>query len=85
MFLSPSGTLGMKYWVHWAPLVRVVWLEGSSTPAEIPMENCGNCSWAAQMRCANTRGRSAVCVCASPAASPSKEAGVGEAVMRKSS
>lgn len=41
MFLSPAGTLGMKYWVRWAPLVQVVWLEGSLTPAEIPMENVG--------------------------------------------
>ena len=41
MFLSPSGTLGMKYWVRWAPLVRVVWLEGSLTPAEVPLEKVG--------------------------------------------
>lgn len=41
MFLSPSGMLGMKYWVPWALLVWVVWLEGTLTPAEILMEKVG--------------------------------------------
>lgn len=41
MFLSPSGILGMKYWVPWVSLVWVVWLEGTLSPADVLMEEVG--------------------------------------------
>lgn len=88
MFLSPFGTLGMKYWVCRGLLVRVVWLEGSLMQAEIPTENVGIGSWAARTCRANVRGRSAggSRVCTSPVASPSEGgSGVGEVVMHKPS
>lgn len=87
MFLSPSGTLGMKYWVRWALLVRVVRLEGSLMPVEVPMENVGITAGRPKHPVPTRGGRSAggSRVCTSPDASPGKEAGVGEVVMRKSS
>lgn len=40
-FLSPCGTQGMKYWVCQAPPDPPIWLKGSLSPAEIPMEIMG--------------------------------------------
>lgn len=81
MFLSPSGTLGMKYWVRWARLERAVWLDGSLTPAEILMENVGIAAGRPKCGMRSARGSR---VCTSPAASPSEETGVRAMVMGKS-
>lgn len=76
MFLSPSGTPGMKYRACWAPPVQEVRLQGSRTLVEVPMEKLG-----ATTRWPKHESRA----CILPATTfPSKETGTGEAPTRTS-
>lgn len=63
MFLSPSGILGMKYWVPWVSLVWVVWLEGTLTPADVLMEEVGIAAGRCKHAEKSTGGKPCVCGC----------------------